>query len=248
MKYRSSTETSLKILTLLAIEKEYAQYDMPKKVRKDYRTTLRHLQDLEKHGLILLSRTEPASKGGKDRKIYTLTKAGLIVILGYEHIYDSIDQVATNYATDFPLIFGKWQFFIENDCGDVAVQRLKDTMRLAYKYIGVNLPRLLSQEYLERLEKVKPEAEKVGFETLDAIDDIIKHFLLFPVVTSFSMPWAFFPEDLEKPHHAIGKKWMDMLKRDAQLRTYVEKKLVIAHKHAKRDLEARASFLDYWKK
>lgn len=248
MRYRSSIETSLKILTILARDKECAQYDMPKKIRKDYRTILRHLQDLKKHGLILLSRTEPASKGGIDKKIYTLTEAGLIAILGYQHIYDYIGQVAVNYRSVFPLIFGKWQFFIENDCGDIAVQRLKDTIRLAYKYIGVNLSSLFSEEHLGQLEKVKPEAEKVGFEPFDAIDDITKHFLLFPVVTSFSPPLAIFPEDLEKPHHAIEKKWMNMLKRDTQLKMYIEKKLVIEYKHAKRGLEAKAAWLDYEKK
>jgi len=248
MKYRSSIETSLKILTLLAITKEAAQYEIPKEIRKDYRTALRHIQMLEKQGLIKLARTEPASKGGKDKKIYTLTAAGLVGILGYQHIYDCIDQVAMNYHSIFPLIFGKWQFFKDNDCGDIAMHRLKDTMYLTHKYMGASLPRLLSEEYLERLGRLKPEFEKVDFEPLDIIDDVTKHFLLFPVVTSFTMSWAIFPEDLKTPLHTIGSKWLGILKKDVHLKAYVEKKLVIAHKHAKRDLEARTAFLQYWKK
>lgn len=221
---------------------------MPKTIDKDYRTILRHLQTLEKNGLIELSRTEPAQKGGKDRKVYTLTMGGVVCILGYEHTYDYIGQVAANYRSAFPLIFGKWQFFIENDCVDIAIERLKDTIYLTYKYVGVSLPRLLSQEYLGRLERIKPEFErKVGFTPTDVVDDITKHFLLFPLVTSFSYPLVIFPADLKGPFHPIGKKWMSMLHKEEQLREYVHDKLVRAHKEKKRALEALTSWLNYWK-
>jgi len=125
MKYRSSIETSQKILTLLAKEKEYAQYDIPKQIHKDYRTTLRHLQDLEKHGLILLSRTEPARKGGKDRKIYTLTKAGLLAALQGTESWACIDTIAKNYTEMEPLVFGKWNFFDNNGIRNLIIQRLQ---------------------------------------------------------------------------------------------------------------------------
>ena len=50
------------ILRVLAVNREYAQYNMPSAIGKDYRTILRHLQQLEKSGAIKLARTEQAKK------------------------------------------------------------------------------------------------------------------------------------------------------------------------------------------
>jgi hypothetical protein len=69
------------ILTALLDNKEYAQYDMPKTIKKDYRTVLRHLKLLKHYEMIRLIREEPAKKGGKERKIFGLTVKGLLQAL-----------------------------------------------------------------------------------------------------------------------------------------------------------------------
>ena len=131
MKYRSSVDTSLEILLVLAVEKEYAQYDMPKAVGKDYRTVLRHLQALEQYGFIALARTEQAKKNGKDRKIYTLTLQGLSELMGVvsrkmrdQVDVDSLTKIAGNFKHLLPLVFGKWEFFMEHGVRNVVVERL----------------------------------------------------------------------------------------------------------------------------
>ena len=62
MQYKSSEKTMRDILRVLAVNREYAQYNMPSAIGKDYRTILRHLQQLEKSGAIKLARTEQAKK------------------------------------------------------------------------------------------------------------------------------------------------------------------------------------------
>jgi hypothetical protein len=143
MKYRSSEETSLCILSVLAENREYAQYDLHKhkEIEKDYHTVLRHLQALEKDKQIRFVRTEPGQKCGKERKIYEITFSGLILVLkkGLEpyrlipfdkdheetnrEIEKAIDQTTVIHRDKIPLIFGKWDFFKENDVKDIIVKR-----------------------------------------------------------------------------------------------------------------------------
>ena len=68
MQYKSSEKTMRDILRVLAVNREYAQYNMPSAIGKDYRTILRHLRQLEKSGAIKLARTEQAKKRGKIEK------------------------------------------------------------------------------------------------------------------------------------------------------------------------------------
>ncbi|MCW4003710.1 MAG: helix-turn-helix domain-containing protein [Candidatus Bathyarchaeota archaeon] len=111
MKYRSTEETTNKILKVLAQNKEYAQYDLPDAVGKDYRTVLRHLKKLEKDGLVKVDRLEPAQKGGKEKKIYTLTLLGFIAALAtckIEPANPEIDVLIAKFS-DLHYIFANWQ-------------------------------------------------------------------------------------------------------------------------------------------
>jgi len=186
MKYRSSTETSLKILTLLAIEKKYAQYDMPKRVQKDYRTTLRHLQDLEKHGLIVLSRTEPAKKRGKDRKIYTLTKAGLSVALQGTEAWAHIDTIAKNYKEMEPLLFGKWSFFEKKGIKNLIIQRMQAAIMafsLTQRKTWYKIQEGPSEEAIKILveTKGKEAAEKALWRHKQIVGDLTDSVLGFNI-------------------------------------------------------------------
>ena len=124
-RYEPFFRTELQILEVLALEKEFAQYDMPKRIGKNYRTVLRHLHDLTENGLIRLSRTEESKKGGKNRNIFTLTRRGLHLALTGEKVWENIDGVARNYADELPLIFGKWDFFIKKGLRDTIIARLQ---------------------------------------------------------------------------------------------------------------------------
>ena len=254
MKYRSSIETSLKILTILTINKEYAQYDMDEAIGKDYHTILRHLKNLEKNRLIELKRSEPARKRGKDRKIYTLTTLGLITILGFEHIYDEIDEVANNYSSDLLLIFGKWQFFVDNGCRDQAVERLKDTMILVHKQMRTFpfLATELTPDYLLHVKERKSKLQKLGASdfalAFDVLDDINLDFLLAPLLSPFAVKIPLDIDELEKGLLPDFQRWIKTLLKDKELKAYVESKLSIERKYRKNALEAMDSWLDYWKK
>jgi hypothetical protein len=104
------------ILITLTDNKEYAQYDMPKAIGKDYRTVLRHLKLLERYGMIRLVKEEPAKRGGKERKIFGLTFMGLLQALKFEFGHrgitlQRIDEIAETRSDFLPLIFGKWKLF-----------------------------------------------------------------------------------------------------------------------------------------
>jgi len=129
MKYAPSAETSYAILAVIVDNKEFAQYDMPKAVGKDYRTVIRHLHDLERLELVKF-RTEAAMKGGKDRKIYSLTHKGLLFLLktflaiadSAQEVEKGLDVFAENHQELLPLVFGKWQFYAEHGVKDLIVQ------------------------------------------------------------------------------------------------------------------------------
>lgn len=82
MRHKNSLiETDLKIITLLAEKGEYAQYDMDDRLEIAYRTIIRRLSELESIGLVKVTRRELSRKGGKKRKIYTLTFKGVVIYL-----------------------------------------------------------------------------------------------------------------------------------------------------------------------
>jgi DNA-binding PadR family transcriptional regulator len=119
MRYRSSEKTITNLLTIIAENKEYAQYDMKKAIGKNYRTILRYLPKLESCNLIQLSRTENSKKKGKDKKIYVITLLGIIELLKTKErrskdFIEFTDKMAVMHPKVLPLVFGKWQLFDEN--------------------------------------------------------------------------------------------------------------------------------------
>ena len=128
-RYLASVKTSAMILITLTDNKEYAQYDMPKAIGKDYRTVLRHLKLLEQYGMIRLVRKEPAKKGGKERKIFGLTLVGLLQALKFEFGHQGItlqriDEIAETRSGFLPLIFGKWKLFRKHRVRRLIFDRL----------------------------------------------------------------------------------------------------------------------------
>jgi DNA-binding PadR family transcriptional regulator len=140
MRYRSSEKTIINLLTAIAENREFAQYDMKKAIGKNYRTVLRYLPKLESCNLIQLSRTESSRKKGKDRKIYNITLLGIIELLKTrvrqtKDFVELTDKMAALHPEVLPLVFGKWQLFDENQKILISL-RLEDFVRQAPSHLN----------------------------------------------------------------------------------------------------------------
>jgi hypothetical protein len=119
MRKKTTVPPLIKILRILAINKELGQYKLDYETKLSYRTVLRSLKPMENIGLIRLVRTEPSEKGGKEKKIYALTLKGLMNILGASdlsnikepNVSQWFDQVAEKSGYLLPLVLGKWLHF-----------------------------------------------------------------------------------------------------------------------------------------
>ena len=186
MKYRSSYDTSYTILAIIAKHMEYAQYDLHSTTKKDYRTVLRHLKHLKQQNLIHLARTEPASKGGKDRNIYALTFQGLITLLKHPSIWkqsDTMDDIAGKYSALLPLVFGKWELYAESGFKEQVVTRLRSvitdpTLLDPLRQDGGSVTTRISPDYItERVLTAFPESD-VFYQllTISARDPDLRRF------------------------------------------------------------------------
>jgi DNA-binding MarR family transcriptional regulator len=119
MSAKINVSPKMKILEVLATNKEFKQYSLPKATGFSYRTILRALKPMEKAGWIRLVRTEASEKGGKEKKIYTLTLKGLMNIFGVidlskfrePKLSEWIDKAAENSGYLLPLVLGKWHYY-----------------------------------------------------------------------------------------------------------------------------------------
>lgn len=186
MRYRSSYDTSYNILAIIAEREEYAQYDLRSVTKKDYRTVLRHVKHLRQRNLIHLARTEPASKGGKDRNIYALTFQGLITFLKHSSLWkhaDKVDDIAGKYAAHLPLVFGKWALYAQSGFKEQIVTRIRNvitdpTLLDPLKQNGGTGTKRISPEYItEQVLTAFPESD-VFYEllTISARDPELRRF------------------------------------------------------------------------
>jgi len=105
---KTTIRHELKILTALAEHKEFEQYRLPKETGFSYRTVLRLLKLMEQDRWIRLVRAEASAKGGKDKKIYSLTLRGLTIAL---MISKDMDKIIEKQSDMLPLVLGKWAYF-----------------------------------------------------------------------------------------------------------------------------------------
>jgi hypothetical protein len=185
VKYRSSYDTSYRILATLAEHTEYAQYDMPSVIGKDYRTVLRHVHHLRRRNLIRLVRTEPASKGGKDRNIYALTFPGLIAFLKRPRFWDRsdlVDDIAEKYAAYLPLVFGKWELYQRRGFKDVIATRVQSVIT------DPTLPNPLTRAVSERDDPLV----SIELHTTASATSIDPEFVTERVLTTFAEPDVFY--------------------------------------------------------
>ena len=157
MRYNPYLRTESEIINLLALEKEFAQYDMPKRIGKNYRTILRHLIDLKQDKLIRLNRTEKSQKKGKDKNIFELTEWGLLYALANADLWQEIDKVASNYGAKLPLIFGKWDFYIAKGLRKEIIMRLQAAILGLQMSLGRRWYRIVP---MDRGQSLKIKLEK----------------------------------------------------------------------------------------
>lgn len=241
MQYEPYVKTDLLILTLLALEKEYRQYNMPKMIGKNYRTVLRHLQSLKERGLIKLQRTERSNKKGKERNIYTLTLVGLIEILRYKNIYEYIDVVAKNYGELFPLVFGKWQFFTEKGKKDILIHYIKVTA--LYLFNEKVYPRAFLTRYADYLADI--DAVKKELPQLEPLFDVVKDF------TDYVLGWPFeifgYRKNLKDEILREREEWLTILHQDPELKAHIEDLLERRKEKKQSALEDILSWQEWFK-
>lgn len=106
--YFNGMVTNTKILKVLALNEEFAQSELPKKVDRKYRQVIRCLHNLRDKHLIYLKRTEQSQKGGKEKNFWAITFYGLMEILKYLDNKE-IDLVAHRHSDKW-LVFAEWPY------------------------------------------------------------------------------------------------------------------------------------------
>ncbi len=125
-----------KILIALAKNTELEQYKLPKNTGYSYRTILRELGLLEHDKYIILLRTEPSKKGGKEKKIYGLTWKGLVyvlVVFNALHKWVDIQKVIEAQSSNM-LIFKKWSIFKNAELEELMLKALKSAVKTYSTY------------------------------------------------------------------------------------------------------------------
>ena len=230
MVLKSIPSTDIRILRLLAENKEYAQYDMWRAINKNYRTILRRLPILEKAGLIQVVRLEPSEKGGKEKKIYRITLQGLRfwVLMEPKVAEDKFELIAKAHK-DKLLVFKKWSYFKQKGLANFIKQSffegitqltfLEAMLYFAHSKVTGDFPK-------ERVDDEKI-AENINIAAL-------KLFIGTP---------------LELVKKSAQDKWGLMLKlykaimQDKELREFVEKIIKRKESELKRNLKT----LEGWK-
>jgi DNA-binding PadR family transcriptional regulator len=211
MRTKTTVTPDLKILAVLAASKEMEQYKLPKETKLSYRTVLRTLKPLEDKNKwqIELVRTEPSKKGGKEKKIYAITLAGLLRVLRNAPV-DDIEYYRKVISTHPRLLltFEKWPVFknagLEEQALVYLVQGIQDFYAAATLYLIRGVP------YLKGLTKTKWK---------EYIDQLI---LLRPFM---------YERDRGRP---LDMKFLQVCRKDAKLREFIDQQLAMQEKQYKR--------------
>jgi len=193
----------IKILKALAFNTELEQYKMPKETGLSYRTILRNLKPLEDMGDIKLLREEASEKGGKDKKIYSLTYKGLhwcIAMWAFNHA----EKIITAHS-DKLLTFKKWQLFKEAGVSD----HIKDAVRIAFG-------ECMTEVYL--LKKEGYDIHLGNLENETNFREAVDRNLLLPLVTRVLVD-----ADTTRPFNYEAFK--KVCKNDLELNTFIEQEL-----------------------
>lgn len=136
MSRKTPVDSMKKILKVIAAYPEFKQSDLEAETKISYPTIIKTLRILEKNDFIKLVRTEPSSKGGKEKKIYKITYKGLVYVLiqifalnkheDKKEIKDLQKKVITAQAQEM-LLFEKWPLFKKAGLENFMLENLKES-------------------------------------------------------------------------------------------------------------------------
>jgi DNA-binding PadR family transcriptional regulator len=191
---QETIKPDLKIVKALIKNPELGQYKMPKETKLSYRTILRTLKPLENEGLIKQIRTEPSTKGGKEKKIYSLTFKGTLTYLNSiapksnDYLVKDNFCYSTNKANEIitkkiqPLKLNTLEIFLEN-CGkqhDLPIFKQINWLREHYgldvfRAIVLAASSTIDKDKLPNLNKIKKNMIASGEKT-ENIELTLKDF------------------------------------------------------------------------
>lgn len=99
----------------------------------------------------------------------TLTEAGLLLALADENVWSHIYRVASNYRDMLPLIFGEWEFYMDNGLRNEIISRLEAAVQgfslefqsAWFKIVKIDRPDRDYKVKLENLGKAKSDLVRV---------------------------------------------------------------------------------------
>lgn len=251
---KASAEENI-TFALARSEKPLTHYQLWKKhkVAASNKTVLVTLKRLEENKTVK-SRQE---QKGRKRKFYNLTVFGLIASLTYDRAWQFIDEIAKAQKDMLPKVFGKWAFFKKEHILDEVIERLKSVVWRLWKlstYYPI-IPQTLSV-YLEidrnrahkKLAFMKTKYEhKVHWLVSDltklvfGIDDL--PFLPIGDPDTVSQMGREREKEL-KLKLERQKKLLQILRRDPDLKNYIDKQL----QFDKMMLKFKMEKIEAWKK
>lgn len=161
-----------KILLYLARKPNKLIQPLSTEINHDYKSVHKAVKSL--HRKELLTHVPGESERGVPYNAYRLSKTGAILVLLDEEVWRDIDTVARNYPNELPLIFGKWDFFIEKGVRNTIVARLQAAVAALSMQLGKEWYIILGRSPEETIkiliEKVGPEnIQKLGREFVERI-------------------------------------------------------------------------------
>jgi len=234
------------MLALARSEKPLTHYQLWKKhkVAASNKTVLMTLNRLKKKDMIK-SRHE---RTGRKRKFYNLTFFGLVASLTYRKTWQLIDEIAKAQKNMLPLLFGKWAFFKKEHILEEVIERLKSTVfrlwksAVSYFIMPETLSSFLEMEKMSTRQKLASAA--IDYERYTALAGIPidKRTGSYVDVVSLvfgihDLPW--WPVDVENVYAEMKKeklkklelkvkrqkKLLQVLRRDPDLKEYLDKRL-----------------------
>jgi DNA-binding PadR family transcriptional regulator len=180
-KTEKTIKPEIKIIKALIKNHELGQYQMPKETKLSYRTILRTLKPLENEGLITQIRTEPSTKGGKEKKIYSLTFKGILTYLNSITpkpndylVKDNFFHYSPNKANEIitkkiqPLKLYRLEIFLEN-CGKQQELPIFKQVNWLREHYGLNVFRAIVLAASSTMERNKlPNLNLVKKNTIES--------------------------------------------------------------------------------
>jgi DNA-binding PadR family transcriptional regulator len=187
MSRTKNQQPEIRLLSLLANNKEFEQYKMEKATNLSYPTILKHLKQLEAKKLLKVVRTEPSEKGGKEKKIYAITLKGLWAYLFAVHKKSlkrkDLDQIINRFP-DFLVTFKKWPLFEKAKIQDRMMYYFLTSLEItwksvtgAFETIGDRVEKEITDDYLREWLDDREFVSPVFLQD-EKLLEVVKKFLV----------------------------------------------------------------------